>query len=203
MGRLYGSRCYLAGPMDRVKDHGEGWRKDLSPFLKSKGIVTLDPCDKKINIGLENIEDRERRKHLKSIHDYDTLSKEIKLLRIVDLNMVDNATFLIVNFDTETPMCGTMEEIFWANRLKRPILLMCPAGKDSIYDWMYGVLPHSQFFNSWEEIKAYIEFIDKGNKEDVMKEPRWLFFDWKELLPEPQPKTSLEKGLEVLCGGVF
>ena len=26
MGRLYGSRCYLAGPMDRVADHGEGCR---------------------------------------------------------------------------------------------------------------------------------------------------------------------------------
>ena len=183
MGRLYGSRCYLAGPMDRVADHGAGWRRELSPFLKRKGIVVLDPSDKKIKFGLEKPEDKERREYLKSIGDYDTLSKEMHELRAVDLHMVDMCEFIIVNFDTEIQMCGTMEEIFWANRLKRPVLLMCPQSKNAIYDWMYGVLPHDQFFNSWEEIKKYIDKINNAYDWEIENEKRWMFFDFKELLP--------------------
>ena len=183
MGRLYGSRCYLAGPMDRVADHGEGWRNDISPFLKSKGIVVLDPCNKKINLGLEKIEDKKRRESLKTKEDYDTISKEMRTLRTVDLHMVDMSEFIIVNFDTEAHMCGTMEEIFWANRLKRPVLLMCPQGKNKIYDWMYGVLPHSHFFSSWFEIRAYISHIHTALDDELKDENRWMFFNFKELLP--------------------
>ena len=46
MNRLCGTRTYLAGAMDRVKDGGIGWRNDITPFLEDMGVVVLDPCKK-------------------------------------------------------------------------------------------------------------------------------------------------------------
>lgn len=42
----------------------------------------------------------------------------MKVIRSVDLRLVDISDFMIVNLDLETHPCGTLEEIFWANRQK-------------------------------------------------------------------------------------
>lgn len=186
MGRLYGSRCYLAGPMDKAKDGGVGWRQDLTPFLQNLGIVVLDPSNKKIDIGGETSVDRERRKFLKDSKQYDQLSSEVRLLRIVDLRMVDVTDFVIVNYDTETPMCGTMEEIFWANRIKHPVLFVCPQGKQAIHDWMFGTFPHDLFFSTWDELKKYLEYVNTTRIQDLKHYKRWMFFQYDELVPKEQ-----------------
>ena len=59
MNRLNGMRTYLAGAMDRVKDGGVGWRKNITPLLKQMGVTVLDPCDKPIEIGIEDESSRE------------------------------------------------------------------------------------------------------------------------------------------------
>jgi len=179
-GRLYGSRVYLVGPIDRAKDNGVEWRKALTPFLKEKGIVVLDPTDKKIDMGLENIENRERRLYLKQTKQYDLLSQEIRLLRRVDLRQVDISDFIIVNLDIEIPMSGTAEEIFWANRLKHPVIIMCPQGKDRVFDWLWGTLDHNLFFNNWDEVKGYINQIDNPGY-SLSNDKRWILFDYKNL----------------------
>ena len=185
MHRLRGMRCYIAGSMDRVADGGKEWRDWITPKLQKFGIVTLNPCKKPIDIGVESIENREYRQQLIDNKDYDTLSKAMKIIRITDLRMVDISDFLIVNFNTEQFMCGTLEEVLWSNRMKRPVLLYCPQGIKNMYHWMFGVLPYQHFFETWDDLFSYLSDIDSGKNTEHLK--RWIFFSYDKLTP-PQKK---------------
>ena len=176
--RLKGATCYLAGPMDRVPDGGEGWRKWITPQLQELGIVVLDPCNKPIDIGIEDMEHRQRRQVWKAQGKYNKLAEDMKLIRVTDLALVDNANFMIVYWNTDVHMCGTLEEVFLSNRMKRPILIMCEQGKVGMPDWMFGVLPHEHFFDSWNSLLVELTCI-AGGFED--KTGRWMFFDFIKL----------------------
>ncbi len=52
--KLTGMRTYLAGAMDRVADGGVGWRNRITPILKSMGVTVLNPCDKPVEVVLED-----------------------------------------------------------------------------------------------------------------------------------------------------
>jgi hypothetical protein len=165
--------------MDRAKDGGIGWRNDIIPFLNSLGIIALNPCDKPIDIGLENVEDRQYRARLKKEKNWKQLSKDVRLLRIVDLNMTDKSDILIVNIDTEIHACGTYEELFWANRLKKPILIHCEQGMENLPDWLYGVLPYQMMFSEWSDLKNYLLDVHSGKNTEHLK--RWLFFNYNRM----------------------
>lgn len=180
--RLAGARAYLCGAMDRANDGGIGWRNALKPFLKNLGIHVIDPCDKPIDIGLENIEERSYREQLKKEKKFAQLSKDMKLIRITDLRLSDISDFLIVHLDTQIHACGTYEEISWANRQKKPILIMIEDGLEAMPDWMFGMLPYQHFFESWNDLKEYIRHIheDAGAEKEHMK--RWFFLDYDRII---------------------
>lgn len=189
MNKLRGMRCYLIGAMDRVADNGAEWRDYMTPLLQKMGVIVLNPCDKPIDIGLEGAEDRKRRKALKEAGDWETLSKEIHLLRIVDLRMVDISDFIICYLDTTIHHTGTYEEFFLANRQKRPIIVNCKQGKGGIPDWLFGVCPHQLFFGQWSEVISYLDGINNGTDLNHLK--RWMFFDYSRLTPEPGMKITV------------
>jgi len=185
--RLWGMRCYLVGAMDRVPDHGVTWRRAMTPFLANLGVVVLDPSDKPISIGLEGTEHHDRRRELIKAGHYDAAAKEIHLLRVIDLRMVDMSDFIIVNIDTEAHACGTYEETSWANRLKNPILIHCEQGKSGLPGWLWGMIPHQHVFGTWIELKKYLYHVHTAPEVDPMK--RWMFFDYKRMMP----KVSIEE----------
>ena len=185
-GRLYGATSYLIGCMDRVADGGIGWRKSLEPFLRSLGIVILNPCDKPIDVGHETIEDRNRRRKLKQLGEYHTLAKEIKELRSVDLAMVDMSRFIICNIDVTIHAVGTYEELFWANRCKKPVLIHCEQSVKELPDWLFGVLPYEFFFDNWEALKTYISLVNNKAVDKERLNYRWKFFNYSRLTPEGQ-----------------
>jgi hypothetical protein len=178
MNRLKGATCYLAGPMDRVADGGVGWRKWITPNLEELGIVVLDPCNKPIDVGIEDIGHRKQREIWKGRREFNKLSQDMKTIRVVDLALVDNANFLIVYWDTDVHMCGTLEEVFLSNRMKRPIYIMCRQGKSGMPDWMFGVCPHQYFHDSWSSLLGDLICINDG-----LTDPgdRWMFFDFMKL----------------------
>ena len=184
-GKLYGMRCYLIGAMDRVKDGGVEWRDAMIPFLRHKGVVALNPCDKPIQIGAEGAENRARRHELKQLGRYDEVSTEMKEIRVVDLRMVDMSDFLICNIDLDVHACGTYEELSWANRLKRPVLIHCEQGKASMPDWAFAMLPHQLFFDTWLDVRNYLCKVNMGQADHLK---RWMFFDYDRLTPEGQER---------------
>jgi hypothetical protein len=177
MNKLCGKRTYLAGAMDRVIDGGVGWRNDISPFLEEMGIVVLDPCKKEefMSHAIESVEDRERRHNDKMASNYERLRWEMKDIRNTDLNAVDIVDFIIVNIDTDVHACGTYEEIFWANRMKKPVLVHCEQGKKGLPDWLFGMMPHELMFSDWTALKEYLVGVNSGMDERTFN--RWTLFD--------------------------
>jgi nucleoside 2-deoxyribosyltransferase len=174
MNRLNNQRVYLAGAIDRVPDRGTTWRDSITPFLEDMGIVVFNPISKPTDIGLEDKDTHLIKTKLKQQHRYDELSSMMKTIRSVDLRLVDISDFLIVNLDINTHPCGTLEEIFWANRQKKPIIIHIVQGKEHTPDWLFGTIPHQMIFSTWDEIKHYLNHINSSENIDTHK--RWYFF---------------------------
>jgi len=176
LGRLKGTRCYLTGAMTSAKNP-EGWRREISEILKKMGVWIFDPCNKPIQgFPLEGMADWVRRKELLEEERYDEYAKEIKEIRCIDLRMVDVCDFLIGLIDLEIQTCGTWEEIFLANREKKPILLVIVQGKKKAPGWLFGTIPHQFIFNTFEELMEYLRLIDDESIEVDKLKRRWYFF---------------------------
>jgi len=159
--------------MDLAPDGGVQWRESITPWLHSRGVIVYDPTKKPIDIGWERIENRDYRRQLKEDGQYDQLKAEMKPVRCTDLRMVDITDFLIVNLDMSIYTTGTHEEITTANRSKKPVIIRCQQGKNSVPDWLFGMLPHETFFQEWEQVYEYLDLIDREGRNDG----RWYFFN--------------------------
>ncbi len=177
MNRLKDQRVYLAGAMDRVKDRGNGWRDNITPFLEELGVVVFNPIKKPSIIGKEDSETHQHKIKLKKEQNYKDLSVLMKTIRSVDLRLVDISDFLIVNLDLDIHPCGTYEEIFWANRQKKPIIVHMEQGKQSAPDWLFGTIPHEMIFSSWFNVKEYLLTIHGHSQINTFN--RWYFFNAK------------------------
>jgi nucleoside 2-deoxyribosyltransferase len=174
MNRLSNQRCYLAGAIDRVPDRGKGWREEITPFLKSLGAMVFNPITKPTEIGLEDDDSHNLKTKLKQQNRYDELSSFMKVIRSVDLRLVDISDFMIVNLDLNIHPCGTLEEIFWANRQKKPIIIHMVQGKQNTPDWLFGTIPHQMIFSDWNDIYSYLESVNSA--ENINNYNRWYFF---------------------------
>lgn len=168
-------RFYLCGAIDRASDNGKAWRENLEPTIAKFGGICINPLKKPINVGLETDDHRYERVIASNCQNYDKLQQIMKLVRAVDLRLIEVSDVILVNLDTNIHLCGTMEEIFWANRQKKPIIVVCPQGKPNIPDWLFGTLPHQMFFSTWMEAITYLQHID----EDLVIEhrKRWFFYN--------------------------
>mgnify|MGYP001345055344 FL=1 len=161
--------------MDRVIDRGKGWRQEITPFLQSLGIVVFNPITKPTEIGLEDHDTHLVKTKLKKKKRYEELSSMMKVIRSVDLRLVDISDFLIVNLDLDIHPCGTYEEIFWANRQKKPIIIHMVQGKEHTPDWLFGTVPHQMIYSDWNDIYGYLEHINSS--ENINTYNRWYFFN--------------------------
>ena len=173
--RLKNQRVYLAGAMDRVADRGNGWRDNITPFLEDLGVVVFNPIKKPTAVGQEDEATHQHKIKLKSEKNYDELSKLMKTIRSVDLRLVDISDFLIVNLDLDVHPCGTYEELFLANRSKKPVVIHIEQAKQNAPDWLFGTIPHQMIFSTWSEIENYLQYIHTNPEIDLAN--RWRFFD--------------------------
>lgn len=174
--RLKNTRCYLAGAMDRVRDGGEGWRNWIKSELADLSIHWLDPCRKPINIGVEDDESRRLRREAKIRGDFQYVADEMKPIRRVDLRMTDITDWSIVNLDVKIHACGSLEELFWMNRMKKPVLVHVEQGKKFTPEWLFATLPLEHIFDNWNELKDYVRHVAAADAINDMR--RWFFFNW-------------------------
>ena len=173
--RLTGMRTYLAGAMDRVADGGVGWRNRISPMLKSMGVTVLNPCDKPVEVGIEDSQTRGEIERLKSSRQYDKVRKTYGVIRTLDLRCVDISDFIIASIDINVHACGTYEEVSVANSQKKPVLVWCQQGKENAPNWLFFMLPHQHIFGSLDELLQYLANVHSGRDHNHYK--RWFFFD--------------------------
>tara|TARA_R110002012_G_scaffold62218_4_gene163615 strand:+ start:405 stop:944 length:540 start_codon:yes stop_codon:yes gene_type:complete len=175
MNRLDGMRTYLAGAMDRVPDGGTGWRKRITPMLKSLGVTVFDPCDKPIEVGIEDEHVRKEIQELKEQGRFDKIREDYRVIRTLDLRCVDISDFVIASIDIDVHACGTYEEIVTANSQKKPVLVWCQQGKENAPNWLFFMLPHQHIFGSLNELLQYLLNVDSNI--DTAHYKRWFFLD--------------------------
>jgi len=174
MNKLKGARCYLCGAMDRVKDGGVEWRQRLKVDLEDTGIQWLDPTDKPCRLGREDSENRDKRRQDKENGRYSLVAKEMREVRRVDMHMVNICDFVVVNLDVDIHCCGTYEELYWAVKQNKLVLIHVEQGKKRTPDWLFGVLHHSLIFSEWSQLVNYLKQVDSGEIDDESL----CFFDW-------------------------
>jgi hypothetical protein len=126
-------------------------------------------------VGKEDAETHKYKLKLKADKNYDELSKLMKTIRSVDLRLVDISDFLIVNLDLDVHPCGTYEELFLANRSKKPVVIHIEQGKNKTPDWLFGTIPHEMIFSTWVELQNYLKYIDTNS--EIEHYNRWRFFN--------------------------
>ena len=176
MNRLFGTRSYLCGAMDRAPDAGVAWRQYLRHELSDLGIVWLDPTRKPIDIGDESDGARRLRREAKRIGDWDYVAEKMRPIRAVDLRMVNICDWMPVNINLDIHACGTYHECALANSEKKPILVHVEQGKRHAPDWLFSYIPHQHIFDDWDEMIGYIRHIAHDAVIDRMR--RWFFFDF-------------------------
>lgn len=178
MNRLTNMRVYLCGAIDRCPFMGVQWRDYITPKLEKYNMTVFNPLTKPIEIGAEDCDSQRLKKKYKEQGKWDDLSAMMKVIRSVDLRLVDISDVLIVNLDLEIHPCGTYEEIFLANRQKKPIIVRVEQGKDNTPDWLFGTIPHQMIFSKWDEVEEYLSYINSSD--EIEDHKRWYFFNVKE-----------------------
>jgi nucleoside 2-deoxyribosyltransferase len=175
------TRTYLIGPMQYAE--GRYWREDFSEFLNDINVTIFDPYKKPfINAPEEDEKTHEWMEDLMQKGDwrcekgsgYDEVANHMKKVRNFDLSMVDAADFIICYLNAEVPTFGTMEELSWAARCKKPTFIIMEGGKVKTPFWVMGMFPHKYIYNSFDEVKEILTKIDEGSiKADS---DRWRLF---------------------------
>lgn len=173
MGKLAGSRMYLAGAMDRAADAGDGWRDRIIPELRAMGILVVDPRHKPIDMGMEDADRRAiRRKNIEE-GNWEAVEAD-KDIRQIDLRCVDVCDSTIVYLDMNQHPFGTIEELVLANRQKKPIPVFVAGGKKNAPHWLFWMIGHEYIFDDMEQVLDYLRKVDSGEIVDK----RWVLFDW-------------------------
>jgi len=179
MNRLFYNRVYLSGPIDNAKDFGTGWRNAVKERLADLDMIFLNPCAKPMQAGYacEDLENHARRLEQKKQGDFETIAREMRLIRCIDLRLADLCDFAIVHLDREVYSTGTHEEIALLNRRKVPILVHMEQGKVALPDWYWGTLPHQHVFSTWNELFDYIHHVAL-DPPPIDSYNRWRFLDY-------------------------
>ena len=179
MNRLFYNRVYLSGPIDNAKDFGVGWRQMVQEKLSDLDLIFLDPCKKPLQPGFacEDLENHQRRLELKQQGDFETVAREMRLIRCIDLRLADLCDWAIVHLDLNVYSTGTHEEVTTLNRRKVPILVHVEQGKAALPDWYWGALPHQHVFSEWEDMFAYIRRV-AHDPPPIDTFNRWRFLDY-------------------------
>lgn len=180
MGRLAGMRAYVSGPMDSPESKGGLiWRKTITPRLQKMGVGVIDPTNKPCQGVLEDDKTRQNIAKSRESGDYELVQNYVKQIVKTDLRFVDVSDFLIVYLDIKEFPCGTYDELFMACNQRKPVLIVCPYGKNKVPGWLWGRIPHELFFGSFDDMFQYLEHIDKSKDIDTLN--RWVFIDYKKV----------------------
>lgn len=163
---LKNARVYLSGPIE-YDNIGTNWRDEPKKELISRFEVNLfDPFEDPKQQWVPKIAEARKNK------DYKAMEEIAKKFVRKDLAIVDRADFLVAYLPYKVPTTGTHHEIINANEAKKPVLLVCPEGKENIPLWYRGFIPHEVTFGSWDELYTYLHEVNEGKHKD---NNRWAF----------------------------
>ena len=181
MNNLNGATTYLIGPIDALADDGVAWRERITPCLKAMNITVFNPCNKPCEMGQEIGGEKDRLMTLKEAEDWGSLRESMKPIVHADLRMVQKSDFVIACLPKNIPVCGTIYEIAIAITCKIPVLILCPDGRKTVPNWMFGVTHYNYMHETQDSLMEYIQNVDSGVA--TIDKSKWQFFNW-DLLEE-------------------
>ena len=143
---------------------GRTWRDRITVFLDSLDVVVVNPYDNIID-GFSEKHEVEKVNEAFLLGDYLEVSKLMRRIRNNDLRAIDICDFVIAYVNVEVPMCGTYEEIFTANRQKKPVFIVVEGGRDCCPFWLFGTTPLSYIHEDFESLCKHISVLDSGDME--------------------------------------
>lgn len=170
-GRLYGSVTYLSGAMDAAPDLGIGWREKFIKLTSHLNLDIINPCVKPPGCSVEIQNGHRVSTTLRENKDWQGMQKFVKKLRREDLRFTDISDFLIAYIDPEVPSYGTPDEIYTAERQKKPLFCIIKGGIEKLPVWLFGVFELNEIFSTVEECVAHLEKINNG---EIPLDDRWV-----------------------------
>ena len=167
---LRGTRAYLVGGMQY--ENGRNWRETIKEQLVPLGITCFDPYHKPFTSATP--EDEKSRKLLNvwmQTNQYDKVASRMKKIRAEDLRLTDISDFIIVRINPAIASWGSAEEIFTANRAKKPIFVIVEGTKSKTPLWILGTLPHKYIYDSLDDVVTMLKRINSGKKK--IDSDRW------------------------------
>lgn len=163
---------YLAGSMQFSPDFGEGWRKEITPFLESLGLEVLDPCKLEPE-KLKNFRPNRLPKQVYNLHgekvpikywhdlaetnDPKLYKRFLRMMRAVihfDLDIVEQETdFIICLWDETTGKgAGTHSELCAAFRKNLPVYTVATCKMPA---WAKGCC--TEIFLTFDDLKKFLQ----------------------------------------------
>jgi len=175
-GLLYKTCTYLSSSMENAEC--DEWRSKCLSFFKDIGVKVFDPYNKPFMDDLdESPEFRKKIYEEREKGNLEWVHEHFRNIRAVDLSCCDRADFLTVHIYPKIASWGAAEEIYTANRAKKPIFITVEGGIKKTPLWLLGVLPPKYFYNNVDEM---LEMIYNINHRIMPIDSR----RWKLLKPE-------------------
>lgn len=175
MNELEGIKIFLSGGIDRVKDDGVGWRKELrKKCIYAKLPVTFfDPTDKPKGLGSEVGDEKMRIQKLMKQGKWEQAQSEVKIFRRYDLRMVDHSHLYIVYIDLNVHYCGTWDEFNVAERQGKPLFVIMAPGqsKYEIPSWSIASVNENEVFESVDGCVEHLKLLNDGK---ILLDRRWV-----------------------------
>lgn len=170
-GKLKDAVAYLSGPIDQATDLGIGWRQKFIEQAKSLDLDIIDPCNKPSGCAPEVKDGHRLADVLRSEKDWTNLQIFAKKLRREDLRFTDICDFVVVYINKAIYTVGTWDEVFVAERQKKPIFAIVEGGLAGLPTWLFGVFELNEVFSSVEECVAHLQKLNNG---EIELDDRWV-----------------------------
>lgn len=171
MSVLRNAVVYLSGPIDAAADLGVGWRQKFIEQSAHLDLDIIDPCNKPAGCAPEVEGSHRRADLLREQKRWTELQTFAKKLRREDLRFTDISDFVVVYINKKIFTCGTWDEVFLAERQKKPIFAIVEGGLDGLPTWCFGVFELHEVFSSVEECIAHLDKINSG---EIPLDDRWV-----------------------------
>ncbi len=138
-------KTYLVGSIQDDEKASE-WRNKLTGELEAMHLEVQDPCKLECNKTLApSIEEQKGvLKNLKRSGQWKRFHEVMSTIRAADLTCVNNSKFIIVLFDVNKKMGGTIHEIIEAMSKHIPIYVVIEGTRMDANDWTLDLLITSE-----------------------------------------------------------
>lgn len=160
MNLLADTRCTVIGHMQYA--NGRNIRENINRQLTQMNIKLFDHYKQPFIMDVNEDEETHDELRLALKNEEYTKVEAYKEIRSYDLSLIDRSDFVIFVYDPEVVTCGSWEEFFTANRMKKPIFFVNVRGKSATPMWVFWTIPHKYIYDSVEEVVEKLQNIDQG-----------------------------------------